>query len=206
MLSVSLRFVFSTVSSSVNNLTSTSSMCKHALGVSSCPFWYVGEDFVAVTPLVLYAWHGYGLVVMCHVTAVMDHQRRPGLPPCGSVWSFALPRRLARRGLGCSPHLTYLLRGDLVIRPASQTCSARTWSFAQPYNLCSEGIWLFAPPRRLTRWGLGHSPCLVDLFSRGLVVCPTSQTCSVGAWLFTLSRRRAQRGLGRSPRLLEFAR
>jgi hypothetical protein len=47
-------------------------MCKHALGALFCPFWYVGGDFVAVTPLVLYTWCGHGLVMTCPVKAVVD--------------------------------------------------------------------------------------------------------------------------------------
>jgi hypothetical protein len=48
------------------------SMCEHALCVSSCPFWYVGGGFDAVTPLVQYTRRGHGLVVVCPVTVVVD--------------------------------------------------------------------------------------------------------------------------------------
>jgi hypothetical protein len=109
VFSVRLRFVYSMASCSVIVLTSPFSICEHALSVYSCPLWYAGGDFVVVTPLVLYAWCEHGLVATCPITTVMDQQRRPRLPPCGSVWSFTPPRKLARRGLGCSPHLADLL-------------------------------------------------------------------------------------------------
>jgi hypothetical protein len=121
VLLVRLRFVLSTTSSSANVPMSPSNMCEHALGVSSCPFWYVGEDFVVVTPLVLHAWCGYGLVTTCHVTAAVDQQRRPGLPPCGSAWSLALSCKLAWQGLGRSPH---------ILSQWGLGCSAGTWSLA----------------------------------------------------------------------------
>jgi hypothetical protein len=80
------------------------------------------------------------------------------------AWLFAPPHRLARRGLGRSLRLTDLLGGDLIIRPASQTCSARIWSFALPH--------------RLARRGLDHMPRLADLLGEDLIICPASQTCS----------------------------
>jgi hypothetical protein len=45
--------------------------------------------------------------------------------------------------------------GILVVRPASWTCLAWTWSFA--------------PPRRLAQWGLGRSPYFADLLGEDLV-------------------------------------
>jgi hypothetical protein len=103
-------------------------------------------------PLVLYAWRGHGFVMTCPVTVVvMDQQSRSGFPPCGSTWSYVLPRRLARGGLGRSPRIVDLLGGDLVACPASQTCSAWTWSLA--------------PPRGLARRRLSRSPCLAGLHS-----------------------------------------
>jgi hypothetical protein len=130
-------------------------MCEHALGMSSYPFWYVGGDFVVVTPLVLYAWCEHGLVATCPITTVVDQQRWPGLPPCGSVWSFAPPRRLSRWGHGRSLHLANLLSGDLVVRPASQTRSTVSWSLVLS--------------RRFAWRGLGRLPCLANLLDGGLV-------------------------------------
>jgi hypothetical protein len=51
--------------------------------------------------------------------------------------------------------LVDLLRVDLVGRPVSRTCSARTW-------------WV-ALPRRLVQRGLGRSPHLADLLDGDLV-------------------------------------
>jgi hypothetical protein len=55
----------------------------------------------------------------------------------GGAWSFAPPRRLARRGLGRSPRPADSLDGDMVVRPASQTRSAGTWSVNGP----ERGLW-----------------------------------------------------------------
>jgi hypothetical protein len=75
--------------------------------------------------------------------------------------SPALPRELARRGLGHPPRFADLLDGDLivhlasrglgflsrladlhggdsVVRLASQTCSARNWSFVSPRRLARQ--------------------------------------------------------------------
>jgi hypothetical protein len=94
--------------------------------------------------------------MLCLVAAVVDQQRWPRLLPCGSTWW----------AIGWSPRLADLLGRDLVVHPASQTCSTVAWSFA--------------PPHRLARRGLGHSPRLVGLLSADLVVRPASQTCSRG--------------------------
>jgi hypothetical protein len=52
----------------------------------------------------------------------------PSLWIClASTWSFTPPCGLAWRGFGHSPRLADLLDGDLVVRPASQTCSAGAW-------------------------------------------------------------------------------
>jgi hypothetical protein len=99
--------VFNTTSSSVNALT-PSSMYEHALGVSSYPFWYVGGDFVAVTPLgtVRMAWTWFG-------NSVSYYSRRG---PTTSVWVPSL--------WAC-----------LVVHPTSQTCSAGTWLLAPLHRL-----------------------------------------------------------------------
>jgi hypothetical protein len=133
----------------------------------------------------------------------MGRQHWPGFIPCGSAWkrfvrsptshtcsvgawSFTLPCRLARRGLGRS--LPRRLARLGFIRPASQNCSAGARSFALS--------------RRLAWWELGQSPRLAYLLDEGLVVRPGFQTCSAGAHSFALPHRIAQRGLGRSPHRL----
>jgi hypothetical protein len=99
--------------------------------------------------LLLYVRSRCGLVMLCLVAAVVDRRIGPGSfltdpldgdlvvhptsPTCSvRAWSFAPPRKLARRGLGRSPRLADLLGGALVVHPASQTCSVDTWSFAPP--------------------------------------------------------------------------
>jgi hypothetical protein len=47
-------------------------MREHALGVSSCPFRYVGGDFDAVTPLSAIHMIGHGLVSTCPITIDVD--------------------------------------------------------------------------------------------------------------------------------------
>jgi hypothetical protein len=184
MLSVRLRFVFSMISSSVNVLTSPSSMCEHALGASFCPFWYVGGDFVAVTPLgtVHMVWTWFGGEVSCYgcrgptTLAWSPSLRvhlvtRPASQTCSmGTWSLALPNRLGRRGLSRSPHLIDLL-GDLVALPVSQTCSTGTWSFALPRRR-AWGLGLLPCLADLLNGGLGRSPCLVDFLGEDLVALP----------------------------------
>jgi hypothetical protein len=131
------------------------------------------ETLLSWSPLVLHIWSGHGLVIMCPVATGVDQQRRPGFLLCESVWcelgrspyldllggdlvvrrvlrtcsagtwSFAPPRRLARRGLDRSCRLVDLLGGVAV-----------TWSFA--------------PPRRLTWWGLDCSRHLMYLLGKWL--------------------------------------
>jgi hypothetical protein len=83
-------------------------MCEHALGASSCPFWYVGGDFVVVTffGTVRKAWTWFGDEV-------------PYYGHCG-------PTTLA-----WAPSLWV----HLVARPASLTCSSVTWSLAPLHKL-----------------------------------------------------------------------
>jgi hypothetical protein len=99
---------------------------------------------------------------------------------------------------GRSPRLADFLSWDMVGRPASQTCSTRTWSFA--------------PSPRLARQELDHSPCrarlgrsprLADSLGEGLVVRPASQTRLAGPWSFAPPRKLARRGLGRLPCLVD---
>jgi hypothetical protein len=78
------------------------------------------------------------LVTLCLVGAIRGRQRWPRFLPCGS----------ARWGFDRSPHLAHLIGGDLVVHPASQTCSA--------------GAWSVAPPCRLARRGLDRLPRLKD--------------------------------------------
>jgi hypothetical protein len=51
------------------------------------------------------------------------------------IWSFSLPRRLARQRLGRSPRFTDLLDGDLVIGPTSYTHLEETCTFALAHRL-----------------------------------------------------------------------
>jgi hypothetical protein len=141
VLLVRLRFVFSTSSSSVNALASPSSMFEHALGVFSFSFWYVGGDLVAATPLgtVRMAWAWFRDDMSCYgcrhgpTKSVWFPSLWVHLVVClasqacsGGTWSFASHRGLARRRLGRLSRLADLLGMDLVARPASWACSAKT--------------------------------------------------------------------------------
>jgi hypothetical protein len=77
------------------------------------------------------------------------------------------------RGLGRPSHLANLIDGDLVICPASQTCSAWTWSFVPPCRLArpEQGLWAFSGypvPRYMTAT---HEPLCDHLWShRGFLL------------------------------------
>jgi hypothetical protein len=132
------------------------------------------------SPFVLHTWLEHGLVMMCLVTVVVGQQRWPGFLPCGSAW----------RELGRSSHLADLLSGDLIVRPVSQACSTKAWSFT--------------PPHGLARRGLGCTPRLVALLGEGLVVRLTSWICLAETWSYASPRRFAWRGIGRSSSLVRF--
>jgi hypothetical protein len=109
------------------------SMCEHALRVLSYPSWYVGEDFDAVTPLVLYTRrHGHGLVATCPINrrGPITSVRAPSLSICLVVCSTSetSPRlwthntssgSLLTDLFGRLLHVTDLLDDDLVDHPAS---------------------------------------------------------------------------------------
>lgn len=84
-------------------------MCELALGVSSCPSWYAGGDFDAVTPW--YYTHGMVMFWWRHVLLRPLWSHNVGL---GSLLSGLYGRSLCFAGL---------LDGVLVDHPASQTCS-----------------------------------------------------------------------------------
>jgi hypothetical protein len=134
MLTMRLRYgVFCTTSSSVNALASPSIMRGHAPGMACChvlsgTLVVTMEALLLWSPLVLHTWPKHGWVMLCLVAEVVDRWCLSGFPPCGFAW----------RGLDRPSCLVGLPDEDLVVRPASQACSARTWSFLPPRGLARQ--------------------------------------------------------------------
>jgi hypothetical protein len=195
-LTMRLRVVFSTTSSSIMALASPFSMRRYAISMVCCHVLYgmwvvTAETLMSRSPLVLHTWPD--VVWWCCVLSRPSWVSSVSLefPHCG----------FAQWGLGRSPHLTDLFGEDLVVRPASQACSTRTWSFFPVSQVCSARTWSFISPHRLAWQGLDRSPHLVGLLSGDLVVRPAPQVCSAGIWSFVLPHRLARWGLDRSSRL-----
>jgi hypothetical protein len=146
--------VFSTASSFVMPLASLSSVRRYTSGMGYC--LVLSSVWATIETLVMRSPRGYvrGRIRGCSVVSARD--------------IFVLYVRFERGlvmlrlvavvvGQVCGPgsSLVDLLGEDLVVRPASQTCSARHWSVA--------------PPRKLARWGFGRSPRPTDLLSGDLV-------------------------------------
>lgn len=154
MLTMRLRTVFSTASPSIMALMSPYIMRGHTPDMSCCPI--LSGVWVTVETSVLRSRRGLYVV----------------------WWWCVLSRPMWASGVGLGSFLVVPLGENLVVLPASQTCSAETClprfvnSFGEDLvvhptlQTCSTGTWSFAPPRRLARLGLGHSPHHANLLGK----------------------------------------